>query len=126
MKVREHFDNPKLQILNYEDTEEKKHEFQQAIEQLLRECRNSQAINAISLDRSGDTLAISAINESSNGKGIQSDQSDTSLFGAGALDGTPAYFLTQSVPITPNEYKSNWAGNVTISHVRANVFKTKK
>jgi len=41
--------------------------------------------NAISLDHSGDTLAISAENESSNGIGIQGDQSDSSLFGAGAV-----------------------------------------
>jgi len=40
---------------------------------------------AISLDRTGDTLAISAENESSNAAGIQGDQSDTSLFGSGAV-----------------------------------------
>lgn len=41
--------------------------------------------SAISLDWSGDTLAISATNEHSLGVGIQGDQSGSSLFGAGAV-----------------------------------------
>jgi len=41
--------------------------------------------SAISLDRTGDTLAISAINENSSGTGIQGDQSEDTLYGAGAV-----------------------------------------